>query len=295
MAAAGITTARDLGGGAWYELDLRDAIARGELTGPRLLCAGQPITIPGGHCHFWGGAAADMDQGKQILHRQCDHRVDLIKIMATGGRMTRGSSPSAAQFSQADMNSLVTLARDAGLPVAAHCHGTEGIRRAAVAGVDTIEHCSWVGAAGWASDYQPDVAQIILDQGVRVSPTINAGWQRMLNNPGGSSLLRVRDAFTQMRQLGIPLIASTDAGIPGVYHDQLAKALQVFSEVVAMTPEQTLRSATSDSATALGIGHITGRLRAGLAADILLVDGDPLQDLSVLQQPAGVYCAGVRI
>lgn len=292
MAAAGITTARDLGGGAWFELKLRDDIAAGRALGPRLLCSGQPITTHDGHCHFWGGGADDVDSAKTVLHRQVNKGVDLIKLMATGGRLTRGSEPTDAQFSQAIMDAVVNEAHHHGLPVAAHCHGTEGIRRAALAGVDTIEHCSWVGQEGWASDYQDHVARIIVDNGIWVSPTVNRGWQRMLDSSTGKVLKRVRHAYKKMLDLGIPLVASTDAGIPGVYHADLPHALLVFAEIAELSAAQALRSATADAARALGIDHQTGSLRVNMAADVLLVHGDPLKNLSSITAPAQVFCAG---
>ena len=292
MAKRGITTARDLGGGAWYELTLRDAIHRGELPGPRLLCSGQPITSVRGHCHFWGGEAKDLNQALSVLARQVDHGVDLIKVMATGGRLTKGSEPTDAQFSQPILDAIVNTAHAQHLPVAAHCHGTEGIRRAALAGVNTIEHCSWVGGQGWASDYQADVAQIILQQGVWVSPTVNRGWQRMLDSQSGKVLGRVRKAYGQMLSMGIPMVASTDAGIPGVYHDELAQALLVFAQIAQLSHEQALKSATSDAARALGISNITGTLATGMEADVLIVDGDPTVDLSAIVRPVETYCRG---
>lgn len=292
MAKAGITTARDLGGGAWQELSLRDQIAAGENIGPRLLCSGQPITTPTGHCHFWGGAAANLDEANAVLDRQVAQGVDLIKIMATGGRMTKGSSPSAAQFDVATVRALVDRASNHGLTVAAHCHGTAGIEVAAAAGVRTIEHCSWVGESGWASDYQEPIAKLILDQGVWVSPTVNRGWQRMLDAPKGVTLGRVRSAYRAMLNMGIPFVASTDAGIPGVYHQDLAHALVVFEQIVELGPERTLQSATRDAAVALGIESLTGRLRAGLSADILLVGSDPLTSLTALTEPAAVWAGG---
>ena len=250
MARAGITTARDLGGGAWHELALRDRIAAGEVIGPRMLCSGQPITSPHGHCHFWGGEAEDLAAAKVVLKRQLEHNVDLIKVMATGGRLTPGSRPTDAQFSEATLAGIVAMAHEHAKPVAAHCHGTEGIRRAAIAGVDTIEHCSWVGADGWASDYQADVAELILAQGIWVSPTVNKGWQRMLDSQSGKVLGRVREAYRAMLAMGIPLVASTDAGIPGVFHADLPHALVVFAQIAQLSNEQALRSATSDAARA---------------------------------------------
>jgi imidazolonepropionase-like amidohydrolase len=178
--------------------------------------------------------------------------------------------------------------------VAAHCHGTEGIHRAALAGVDTIEHCSWVGNDGWASDYQPDVAKVILENGIWVSPTVNKGWQRMLDSKTGAVLQRVRAAYRKMIDLGIPMLASTDAGIPGVYHHELPAALVVFAQIAQLSPTEALQSATSAAARALGVSHLVGSLASGMDADILLVEGDPTVDLVRITQPASVYARGVQ-
>ena len=295
MLRAGITTGRDLGGGAWLELNVRDRINAGELLGPRLLCAGQPITSVGGHCHFWGGEAADALQAEAVLRRQVARKVDLIKVMATGGVMTAGSKPLNPQFDLPTLTQIVELAEDHGLSVAAHCHGTEGIRIAAEAGVRTIEHCSWVGKGGWASDYRPEVAATVAAQGTWVSPTISRGWQRFLDNPETKTLGRIQGAFSDMLARKVPLIASTDAGIPGVYHHQLPLALPVFAQIAGLTPAQALRTATSAAADALGIGKTTGRLQPGLAADLILVHGNPLTDLSALAEPAAVWARGIAV
>jgi imidazolonepropionase-like amidohydrolase len=292
MVRAGITTARDLGGGTWAEFALRERIRNGVVAGPRLLCAGQPITTPAGHCHFWGGAAADLPEALQILERQVHQGADLIKVMATGGMFTRGSDPAGAQFDLATLQGIVTAASGYGLPVAAHCHGTRGIELAARAGVRTIEHCSWMGTNGWAGNYEEAVARLMLDQGVWVSPTVNRGWQRYLDNPDPTKLQRIRSAFTAMSAMGIGFVASTDAGIPGVFHHHLPEALAVFSRVAEFSPEATLRSATSDAARALGLGSVTGHLTAGFDADVVLLDGDPLSDLGALMRPVGIWSAG---
>ena len=114
MVAAGITTARDLGGGEWRELALRDAIAAGQLTGPRLLCAGQPVTLAQGHCHFWGGVAEDSDEQARVIRRQLERGVDWVKVMATGGYFTKGSGVDRAQFDEAELRAMVKLAGGAG-------------------------------------------------------------------------------------------------------------------------------------------------------------------------------------
>jgi imidazolonepropionase-like amidohydrolase len=125
-----------------------------------------------------------------------------------------------------------------------------------------------------------------------VSPTVNRGWQRYLDNPDPTKLQRIRAAFQAMQRLGIPFVASTDAGIPGVLHHQLPEALAVFARILECSPEAALRTATSDAATALGLDAVTGRLAPGLAADVLLVDGDPLADLAALTRPVAVWARG---
>lgn len=291
MARAGITTARDLGGGEWLELELRDRIARGEIVGPRLLCSGQPVTSPGGHCHFWGGEAANLADAAAVIARQHEHGVDLIKVMATGGTMTKGSTPRTAQFDQQTLTAIVADARQRGYPVAAHCHGTIGIRYAAMAGVNTIEHCSWVGEAGWGAEYDPELAAEIVRRGVWVSPTVNVGWKRHQGS-GSDHEKRLLGNFAAMRAAGVPLAASTDAGIPNVRHADLAQALPVFAHFAGLSNVDVLKTATSGCAQAIGLGGVTGRLAAGFAADVLFVEGDALTDLACLVAPVDVLARG---
>lgn len=293
MAQAGITTARDLGGGKWLELAVRDRIRAGELPGPRLLCAGQPVTSARGHCHFWGGEAVDAESAAAVIERQAQHGVDLIKVMATGGFLTEGSAPGAAQYDRETLAAIVACARRHGYDVAAHCHGTEGIDHAARAGVTTIEHCSWISKQGSRDGYVPAVAERIAANGAWVSPTIGAGWRRFMGS--GKFEHTVKASFARMREAGVRLIASTDAGIPNVFHHDLPRALPVFAHFAGLTPVETLRTATSDCATALGLAGETGRLVSGLAADVLFVDGDPLADLAALESPALVLARGREI
>lgn len=288
MVRSGITTARDLGGGEHLELALRDDIDRGELPGPRLLCAGQPITSVGGHCHFWGGEAANIEAAQAVIARQHAHGVDLVKLMATGGMQTPRSQPKDAQFDAATTAAIVRAANALGYDVAAHCHGTPGIRHAAAAGVSTIEHCSWIGADGKRGEYDPQVVREIARRGIWVSPTVNAGWGRY----GAAFAAVVTANFRAMKAAGCRLVASTDAGIPHVRHEDLAHALVVFARLAELTPVEALRSATSAGAAALGLAQETGTLREGMSADLLFVRGDPLNDLSALARPALVVARG---
>ncbi len=293
MLSAGITTARDLGGGQWLELEIRDRINRGELVGPRLVCSGQPITSINGHCHFWGGAAEDEATALQVLERQVAHGADLIKVMATGGNITAGSRPVDSQFDQQTLTAIVAAATQNGLRVAAHCHGTDGIGNAARAGVTTIEHCSWVGDQGWGKNYDADVMAAIIAAGVWISPTVNAGWKRYIGTGGFETLMM--ENYVRMRAAGAKLIASTDAGIPNVKHHHLPIAIPVFAHFAALSPAEALRAATSDCAQAIGLGEVTGKIENGFSADFLLFEQDPLTDLQVLANPAEVYKSGVPV
>jgi imidazolonepropionase-like amidohydrolase len=294
MVTAGITTARDLGAGEWHELRLRDAIQAGGLRGPRLICAGQPITIPAGHCYFWGGAAKGEAEHAAVLARQLEHGVDCIKVMATGGVFTKGSGVTKAQFSQAEIEKIVGLANAADRHVAAHCHGAEGIRNAAKGGVRTIEHCSFAGSSGFGSAFDPAVVDAVAASGAYVSPTVNAGWARRIEKDGVSTpfFRRMTHVLDMLRAAGVPMIASTDAGIPGVFHHHLPKALSAFARFASFTPVETLRAATSASARALGLEARCGALQPGLSADIVVLDANPLEDLAHLEAPHWVSARG---
>ena len=290
MLKAGITSARDLGGGQHLELAIRDEIADGRTMGPRLLCAGQPITSPGGHCYFWGGEAADTDEALGVL--ECQHRqgVDLIKVMATGGNITPGSRPMDSQFDDETLHAVVSQAGQHGYPVAAHCHGTHGIRQAAEAGVRTIEHCSWVNQEGWGRGFDAAVVEKLVNRGAWVSPTINSGWKRYRDE---AFISRVQGNYQQMKTHGVRLIASTDAGIPNVFHDDLPRALPEFARMAELSNVEVLRSATSDCALAIGLGETTGRIAPGYSADFVCYEENPLESLEALQHPVLVVARGV--
>ena len=289
---AGITTVRDLGGGTHLELLVRDLIRGGKLTGPRLICAGQPITSRGGHCHFWGGEVDSIEDAVKVINRQAVAAVDLIKIMVTGGSMTPKSMPIDTQFGQDFLTRVVEEAKQLNYPVAAHCHGADGILKAAKAGVSTIEHCSWVGESGWGRSFDMETASMIAQKEISVSPTVNSGWKRYLESNYSEVL---RENFKKMREVGVRFIASTDAGIPNILHTDLPLALPVFSEIAALTNTEVLRSATSDAALAIGLAEITGSIKSGLSADFVIYDRNPLDDLSVLSSPRLVVVRGQEV
>lgn len=294
MLRAGITTARDLGGRNFAALRLREEIRQGHLLGPRLLCAGQPLTAPKGHCHQWGGEAGSMEEALTVVERQVLNGADWIKVMATGGMRTPGTNVEEAAFSTDFLVEVVQKAAEHGRPVAAHAHGAKGVIAAVAAGCRTVEHCTWIAKAGDWGCVNEKTIEDMARRGVAVAPTAHANWRT--KPMGERNFERMSLALQKLRRAGVQLLASSDSGaIPGLSHDALAGGVQILASMARMTPVEALRAATSASAECLGVGNECGRLAAGLSADLLLVAGDPTEDLTALQRVGLVVAAGRRV
>jgi imidazolonepropionase-like amidohydrolase len=286
MLEAGITTVRDLGAPTATSIEVRDAFAKGLVAGPDLLVAGAPITTTGGHCHFMGGEADGELEVRRAVRERVKAGCDWIKVMATGGNMTRGTNTLAAQYTVPELRACIEEAHRLRLRVAAHCHGTAGIRAAVEAGIDMLEHCSFTGEG--RIDFDPAVVEAIAAKGIIVSPTVSIGWRKWADD----GLRRARaDALKTMFARGCKVIMSTDCGIPGVPHAALAGALDVLSEYATMPPVETLKLATSRAAELLDLPD-RGVIAEGKRADLLVVEGDPLSDLLALQRVRLVVKAG---
>jgi imidazolonepropionase-like amidohydrolase len=263
---------------------VRDAIVKGMLLGPRVLAAGSPITITGGHCHFLGmeadGEAAVRAAARQLLKGGAN----CLKIMATGGRMTPLSNVGMAQYTTTEIRAAVDEARRAHVTVAAHAIGTAGIRNAVAAGVNTIEHCSWLGSNG-TLDFDEHVAAQMAEQGTAASPTL-LPVKRAVTIPAEEVSAGVRehialraqilDCLRRMRELGVPIVAGTDAGVAWTPFNSLPDEMELLVSEVGLTPLQAVHAATGAAASVLGIGDTVGTLVPGREADLLAVDGDPL-------------------
>ncbi|WP_327740334.1 amidohydrolase family protein [Streptomyces nojiriensis] len=290
LLATGVTTARDLGDRGGLAVRLRDEIAGGRLPGPRILSAGTPLTRPGGHCWFLGGEVGGADSIRALVRRNAESGVDLIKVMATGGGITKGGPPVwQAQFTTAELRVVVEEARRFGLPVAAHAHGTEGIAAAVAAGVDTIEHCTWLARDGF--DVREDLVAAIAAQGIAVGPAASPDWRGFAKRFGRERAEEMFDRIRWMAQRGVRLLPGTDAGVSRAVFDGFVSSLEFF-EHIGMTPSEIIDLATTGAAEALGISHDTGRLRAGYRADLLVVDGDPLSDLRALRSARLILSGG---
>jgi imidazolonepropionase-like amidohydrolase len=282
----GVTTARDLGARGYLAVTARDAIAAGLARGPRMVVAASPITVTGGHCWFMGGEADSEDELRRLVRAHHKHGADLIKVMSTGGFMTPGSAPWYAQFTTRQLAVIVEEARRIDMPVAAHAHGIEGIRRAVEADVTTIEHCSFVTETN-ERRFDEALAAMIAERGIFVCPTANAGAPYVAQLTG----ISVGQHIKPLHEAGVRIIAGTDAGINNNPHHQFVGGLEYLG-TLGFTPEQVIAMATTEAAAALGVGAVTGRLAPGYDADVIVVDGDPLTDIGALGKLRRVLARG---
>lgn len=286
---AGVTTVRDLGDRDHLALRLRERTA--ELL-PTIVAAGPPVTTPGGHCHFLGGATSGVDGVRAAVRERVERGVDVIKVMAGGGQMTASTDPGATQFSPAELRALVAEAHRNGLPVTAHAHALEAIERAVAAGVDGIEHCTF--RSGTDIVAPPEVIAQIAARRIAVGTTGG-----IVEVPGFAVppallalLPKLISAHIALRRAGAVLVAGTDAGIgPPKPHGVLPHGLANLVEL-GMTNAEAVRAGTHVAAQVCGLGDRKGRAAAGFDADLLAVDGNPLHDMAALLRPVAVLAAG---
>ncbi|MBK8790627.1 MAG: amidohydrolase family protein [Holophagaceae bacterium] len=302
---AGFTTVRDVGASAAFaDVALRDAIARGDIPGPRLLVAGPALSITGGHgdlngfpphLHLGDEHIVDSpDQGRHAVREWQKRGVDLIKLHATGGVLSNHDDPGAPSFSPPEFQAIVEEARRRGLDVCAHAHGDAGILEATLAGVRSIEHGSLLS---------PATAKEMKARGTFLVPTLYALESILLPGnpykfPEGSlvkarAILPLRKAgFKVALETGVPIAYGTDIGV--FEHGQVAADFRYLVSY-GMTPLQALQSATLVAADLLRMGSEIGSLEPGRWADVIAVDGDPLTDIGALGRVGFVMKAGKTI
>ncbi|MGQ0575449.1 MAG: amidohydrolase family protein [Pseudonocardia sp.] len=285
---AGVTTVRDLGDRDYAALDLRDS-GRGPL--PTIVAAGPPITSPGGHCHFLGGAASGVAGVRAAVRAHAERGVDVIKVMASGGLLTAGTDIAAPQFGAAELRTVVTEAHRHGLPVTAHAHATAAIADAIAAGVDGVEHCSFAGSTR-APD---DLVDALVRRRIVVGATLGLAPSEVLASPPpelARLLPIILAAYRRLVAAGAVVVAGTDAGIaPPKPHGVLPHGL-VELVALGMPPLDALRAGTAVAAQVCGVGDRKGRVTPGYDADLLAVRGDPTTDIGALLAPVAVLLAG---
>jgi len=291
---AGVTTVRDCGDRGGMTFSVRSAVEEGVLTGPRIVASGPPITTTAGHLHYMGIEADTANELRKAVRSLVKAGSGFLKICGTGGGMTPGSNTRAAQYSAEDLREVVRDAHRLERKVAAHLHGTEGIRNAAIAGIDSLEHCSWVGRRD-GHEYDDEAVRMIVDKGLYICHTI-AG-ERQVSEEDAERTQREgpeipwlfhRKAF----DAGARLVIGGDDGIPGTLFRDFPRSLEVAVKKIGLSPMDAIRSATSVAAEMLGLDREIGTVEVGKRADLLVVDGDPLEDIAALRQVVWVMRDG---
>lgn len=291
---AGFTTVRNVGSDGYEMLSLRDAIAAGEVPGPRMFVSGPPVGIIGGHCsdnnllppafNLTGEGVATGPWGMRAKVRQnIKYGVDLIKTCSTGGVFSKGTLLGAPQGTVEELSAIVDEAHRRGIKVASHAHGTTGIKNAIRAGVDTIEHVSYLDdeairmAKKNGTFFSMDIynTEYTLSEGEK-----NGVLAESLDKERQVGGIQ-RESFTRAVKAGVKVVLGTDAGV--YPHGDNAKQ---FARMVrfGMTPIQAIQAATTTAADALGRKGELGCVAVGCRADIIAVSGDPLDDVAVLEQ-----------
>ena len=302
---AGFTTVRNTGSRGYGMVALRDAISEGEVLGPRMFVAGPPVGILGGHCSDSNllpaefevegpGVATGPWEMREKVRRNIKYGVDLIKTCSTGGVFSKGTTLGAPQGTVEELTALVEESHARGLKVASHAHGTVGIKNAIRAGVDTIDHASFLDdeairmAKRKGVIFVPDIynTEYTLAEGERLGIR-----EESLKKEREVGTIQ-RESFTKAVRAGAKVAFGTDAAI--FPHGDNANQ---FSRMVrfGMTPMQAIQAATVVAAEGLGKQGALGCLDAGCHADLIAVDADPLVDVSALENVSAVVKAGALI
>ena len=304
---AGFTSVRDLGGEVAPHL--RDAIAQGRVRGPRICAAGKSIATTGGHAdptngynsllsHLLGppgpteGVINSVEQARQAVRQRYKEGSDVIKITATGGVLSYARSGDAPQFTEDEIGAIVATARDYGYRVAAHAHGAEGMKRAVLAGVTSIEHGTYM---------DEEIVALMKRHGTWYVPTISAGrfvadkakidgyFPEVVRPKAARIGALIQDTFARAYRAGVKIGFGTDMGVGP--HGENAREFLYMVEA-GMPAAAALQSATVRAAEVLGVDD-QGTLEPGKRADIVAVPGDPLADIGVVMDVAFVMKDGV--
>ncbi len=304
---AGFTSVRDVGSKPFLAVDLRNAINEGLIPGPRIVASGPGISITGGHGDLNNYSpqtsvrmfpeerdfqiADGVDQIRHTVRAQVKYGVDVIKILATGGVLSKGDLPGAPQFTLEELKAAVEEAHMAGRKIAAHAHGTQGIKNAILAGVDSVEHASLIDEEGirMAKEHGTYLVMDIYndDYILNKAPEFGLAQENVEKEKMVGRLQR--ENFEKAFKAGAKMAFGTDAGV--YPHGDNAK--QFFYMVkFGMTPVQAIRAATSSAADLIGRAKDVGTIEPGKYADIIAVTGDPLADVRALENVGFVMKGG---
>jgi imidazolonepropionase-like amidohydrolase len=286
---SGVTTIRDCGTLNAIVFAIREASAKGLITAPHVWASGDVLTSTGGHCYFFGVECDTIDEVRWAVRNQVKAGADYVKVMATGGGLTPNTNPREAQFTEEHMIAIVEDSKRIGKYVAAHCHGTPGIRNSIAAQVRTIEHCSFMVPEGSGVEYEQDIADSIAEKGIYVCPTIGVGerarrmWEAEgRDNPFAATRYQRLDNMRKLVESGVKFVSGNDAGMMMTGFDDFQLDLELLVEHVGMSPADAIVTATGRAAEAIGSDDF-GTLQPGRRADVLAVRGNAMDDIGALR------------
>ena len=300
---AGFTTIRNLGAGEFIDIALRNAINRSEIPGPRLLCATLSVGATGGHGDLSGfspylkfnqfsGVADGIDEIRKLVRFEIKNGADVIKMIATAGVLSEEESVGAPQYSLEEMKAMVEEAAMWGRKVAAHAHGTEGIKRATIAGVASIEHGSFLDdeAIKLMKERGTYLVADIYNDDYILAEFAKMGYPEKIIEKERKVGRIQRESFQKAVKAGVKIAYGTDAGV--YPHGWNGKQ---FAHMVrwGQTPMEAIKAATVNAADLLGWSDRVGSISVGKFADIVAVDGDPLKDITELERVKFVMKGGV--
>jgi imidazolonepropionase-like amidohydrolase len=295
----GVTTIRDMGGPDGIDLALRDAVAAGMIVGPRMRVSCRCVCMTGGHGWRAGREADGPDEVRKAAREQIKAGADQFKIMASGGVMTPGVDPGAAQFTEAEMRAGIEEAHKAGRMTATHAQSKQGILNAVRAGIDTIEHGFYI---------DEEAASLMVEKNVYFVPTLAAVHNIVANGTAGgipeyavkkAEKIQVlhRENLMRAKAAGVIIGMGTDAGTPYNAHGKNLQELELLVDA-GFSPVEALTTATKTAAEVIGMKDEIGMLAAGRFADLVVCSGDPTQNVDQLTDPDNIrtiYLAGRKI
>jgi imidazolonepropionase-like amidohydrolase len=293
---AGVTTVRDVGSTDGLAIDIARAVELGILPGPRVVAAGRAIAMTGGHGWFLGREADGADAVRHAAREEMKAGATCIKLMASGGVYGHAEEPGSPQLTVEEMRAAVEEAHKGGRKVAAHAYSVAAINNALEAGVDSVEHGSFLDR---------ETAETMRERGTYLVPTMSVyqamsdkspelGTPEYIQRKTAEVLDASREAFRLALDNDVPIAAGTDCGAPGHPHGTLPQELMLMVEAGA-TPMQALRYGTSAPADLLGLSEEVGTLAPGKHADLLAVDGNPINDIRALRKVRLVLRSGAEV
>ncbi|HKF01504.1 MAG TPA: amidohydrolase family protein [Candidatus Sulfotelmatobacter sp.] len=295
---AGFTTVRDVGSPPFLAVDLRNTINEGFIPGPRIVASGPGISITGGHGDLNNYSpqtrvsmfpdernfqiADDANQLRHVVRAQVKYGVDVIKILATGGVLSKGDNPGAPQFTFEELKAAADTAHMAGRKIAAHAHGTEGIKNSILAGIDSIEHASLIDDEGirLAKEHGTYLVMDIYNDDYILNEAPKVGLEQENIDKERMVGRLQRENFEKAVKAGVKMAFGTDAGV--YPHGDNARQFYYMVKF-GMTPAQAIRAATSNAADLIGRAQEVGTIEPGKYADIIAVTADPLSDVRALE------------